>query len=363
MNELLLWLLTLELVSFFGWAVLRRSNAATHEITVRHLLLNMMGTAFLIMGLAIVYACQYNVGPKILPLAAIFIFAGLGIRIGLFPFAMHLPNTVRPTANKAAALLLIPPFIIGLAFLIRLTAILAPDLAGRFWPVPAFIAAISIILSGAAAMVERNLRSLLAYILIGQAGFILIGLAAALSTQAGNGQLSVETPLAAALFYLIKAAPAILGAFGVLVYLGRRHGDINDIEELSGLDRSHPWAARAMALFLLSLSGIPPLAGFWGRAAVLSAAVSACQSTPQTPSWWFAALLIVAVTNAVMTTIVCARLMAVMFFKIPLATPIVWGGRATAAFIFACAILAIALGPVCGPLLEASCGFIINSLY
>ena len=366
-RDVIMFFIALELVSACGWLLLGRDGSCTdramnNKITTRHVLLSLTGSALLIMGLSIIYGSPGivrgmadNVPSDLAQLAGVLVFAGLGIRVGAVPFGLHLPDTARAMTNMGAASLLILPFIAGMIALLRLAAMISPGLGGRFWPVAALLAVVSTGLAGVAALRERNVRRLLAYILVGQGGFMLVGLAAGFSLQtASDGHLSAGHAFGGTLFYLFAITPAIVGAFGVLVYLGRRDGEINDVDELAGLGRSRPWAAAAMALFLLSLSGIPPLAGFWGRVAILLPTLIAVDAMAECASRWFIALAFAAAANAVLTTVVCSRLLAIMCFRMPLATPIVRGSRMTLAAVAGCAVLTILIGAGGGPLLEES---------
>ncbi|MEA1951064.1 MAG: proton-conducting transporter membrane subunit, partial [Planctomycetota bacterium] len=363
----------LELVSGCTWLILYSQRAcladtgvSAAKLATRHVLLSLVGSALLLLGLSIVcgtmgttdletvrYRLDNNqaglVGAwHIMRLAVALIFAGLGIRVGVVPFALHLPHTCRLITNRGAMLLLLLPWFAGTIALIRLLATILPGLAGTCWPLAGLLAVVSMGYAGLAALGEQNIRRLAAYIIIAQSGFMLLGPAAALSQVGVSESVAVE-PLACravdgTLFCLLAMGPSVIGALGVLVYLGREDGQIDVVDELAGLGRTRPWIAAAMALFLLSLAGMPPLAGFWARVAVLLPTVTVALTTNSPERWWFAALAIAAAASMVLTTVACAGLVVVMYFRLPLATPKTRGGRAALVAIVGCVILTILIG-------------------
>ena len=123
------------------------------------------------------------------------------------------------------------------------------------------------IFGNVAALVQQNIKRMLAYSSIAHAGYILVGVAAMLrEPQAGAS---------AALLYLLIYSLATVGAFAVVAHLSRAAGDADSLEAYRGLGRRHPWLAVALTLYLLSLAGIPPLVGFVGKFALFAAAIKA----------------------------------------------------------------------------------------
>ncbi len=366
-TDVVVLFVALELVSGCTWLLVYRqraclsdANGSAAELTTRHVLLSLVGSALLLLGLSIVcgatgttdlqtvHAESNNGQPDLMRLAVALVFAGLGIRVGVVPFGLHLPHTCGLITNRGAMVLLVVPWVAGTIALARLVATILPGLAGTCWPVPGLLAVVSMGYAGFAAAGEQNVRRLAAYIIIAQGGFMLLGLAAGLS-QAATSELAAGGSLACravggVLFCLLAIAPSAIGALGVLVYLRREDGQINFVDELAGLGRSRPWVAAAMALFLLSLAGIPPLAGFWARVAILMPTVMVALTANSPESWWFAALAVAAGLSTILTTVVCARVVMMMYFRLPLATPKPRGGLAAAAAIVGCAVLTIIIG-------------------
>jgi NADH-quinone oxidoreductase subunit N len=124
------------------------------------------------------------------------------------------------------------------------------------------------------AIAQSNLKRMLAYSTIAHMGFMLLGL---LSGVVEGNRLNAPGAYSSALFYMIVYVLMSLGAFGVLLYFSRAGFECENLEDLKGLNRTHPWYAFVMLLFMFSLAGIPPTAGFYAKLAVLSAAVDAGQ--------------------------------------------------------------------------------------
>ena len=124
------------------------------------------------------------------------------------------------------------------------------------------LAVLTMTVGNALALWQDNLRRLLAYSAIANAGYLLIGLAAGLATTPAAGRWD---GIAAMLFYLVVYAAATLGIFAALIYLGRDGKQVESIDELAGLGQTRPAVAATVAVLLFSLAGLPPLAGLWGK--------------------------------------------------------------------------------------------------
>ena len=175
------------------------------------------------------------------------------------------------------------------------------------------------------ALWQDDLRRLLAYSSIAHAGYMLIGLAVGLATGNAPGPWNGVAALG---FYLVAYAAATIGAFAVLEHLGRPDRRLDGVEELAGLGRTRPLAAALLAVFMFSLAGVPPLAGFWGKLLVFGSAlnVGGAAGAEGSLQWWFTGLAIVGVINAAVAAAYYLRVVAVMYFRTPLATPRAQGG-------------------------------------
>jgi NADH-quinone oxidoreductase subunit N len=161
--------------------------------------------------------------------------------------------------------------------------------------------------------------------------------------------------VAGLLFYLVVYAIATLGTFAALAYLGRSDEQINDVDELAGLAKAYPVTAAAMAVCLLSLTGVPPLAGFWGKLAVFAGVLEVDPAAGASISrTWFIVLAVVGVVNAAVAAAYYLRIVSVVYFRLPRAVLRAQGGSAARAVAFACALLTIGVGLSSGPLWRAA---------
>jgi len=205
------------------------------------------------------------------------------------------------------------------------------------------------------ALWQDDLRRLLAYSSIAQAGYMLLSLAVGM---ASCGAPHSWDGIAALWFYLATYAVATIGAFAVWEHLGRASRSLDAVDELAGLGRTRPMAAAVLAVCLFSLAGIPPLAGFWGKLFVFGSALNVGETMPPNVAEhlrpWFIGAAIVGVLNAVVAAAYYLRVVAVMYFRTPLATPRARGGTGAWCTAVACALLVIGLGVYPGPLVRES---------
>jgi NADH-quinone oxidoreductase subunit N len=145
-----------------------------------------------------------------------------------------------------------------------------------------------------------------------------------------------------------------LGTFAALVYLGGDARPVESVEELAGLGRTRPAVAATVALFMFSLAGLPPLAGLWGKLLIFASALSVPPSAGGSVRPWFVAVAVIAVLNAVVAAVYYLRIVAVMYFRAPLATPKARGGLGPWLATVACAAIVLALGVFPAPLMRAS---------
>ena len=155
--------------------------------------------------------------------------------------------------------------------MVRLLVTVFPHDSPLVWQLLILLSVITMTLGNVAALWQRNVRRLLAYSSIAHAGYLLLGLAAAMGGSMGSG-LSSDAA-AAVVFYVLVYSAASLGAFASLGYLSNDDRSYSMVEELSGIGRSYPVIGGCLAVCMFSLSGIPPLAGFWGKFALFKSAL------------------------------------------------------------------------------------------
>jgi NADH-quinone oxidoreductase subunit N len=376
-KDLVLVFVGLELVSIPTYVILYlgRGGASAQEATTKYFFLSILSSALLLYGFSFLYGVAGSTeltaaahallapaadAPRMVifaKIAMVLVFAGLGFRITIVPFHFYAPDVYQGTSHLNAGLLAVVPKIAGLTALVRIVVagLAGPEqslheLAGFGWEVALTLSLMTMTLGNLVALWQQNIRRLLAYSSIAHAGYMLIGVAVGLAVAGGAGGATTVDGVGAMMFYVLVYAVATLGAFALLAWLGDGERQINNVDDLAGLWRYHPWAAAAMAIFMFSLTGLPPLAGFWGKLSLFLGAlgVDAGGAEPSVGlRGWFLALAVVGVINAAISAGYYLRVVSVMFFRPALAVPGAQGGIGAAATAIVCAGLVIALG--CNP--------------
>ncbi len=389
--DLVLLFLALELISVPTYVLLYlgRNDYATQEAATKYFLLSVLSAAVLLYGFAFLYgvtgttrlagihevllqsyqspqAETPNFGGSVLGIIAlVLISAGLGFKMAAVPFHFYAPDVYEGTSAFNAGLLAVIPKAAGLFALIRVVsqAMVGFETTGQ--QLMLILAAISMTGGNCLALLQTNVRRMLAYSSIAHAGYMLIGIAVGFWEDwnpdlalAGVGKLAgtgLPGGVNAAILYLLAYSLTTVGLFAVLVYLGRPGKQIEHIDDLTGLVKTHPFVAVAAAVFLFSMAGIPPLPGFWGKLAIFSTALSVRQPTANSlfavhPA--FAVLAVVGVINAAIGAVYYLRLISVMFLNDPLGTPRPSGGRPVLAAIVCSMILIAGFGVLPRPVFD-----------
>jgi NADH-quinone oxidoreductase subunit N len=211
----------------------------------------------------------------------LLILAGLGFKIAAVPFQIWVPDVYQGAPTPVTAFLAAGSKAAGFALLLRLFVQVTPVSALHWEKLFMVLAGLSILYGNLGAIPQRNLKRLLGYSGIAQAGYMLLGLAA--MTMAGA---------AALLYYLSGYLFTVLAAFAVVGIVFREAG-AEDIGSLAGLHRRSPFLAAALTLAMVSLAGVPPLAGFFGKFLLLKAIIQ--QGAISTAYYWLAGVAIVGV--------------------------------------------------------------------
>jgi NADH-quinone oxidoreductase subunit N len=365
-RELILMFVGLELVSIPTYILLYlgRRDSASQEATVKYFFLSVLASAIFLYGLSFLYGATGStdlrtiherlsvVGAEpgglraLVKVALVMIFAGLGFRIAAVPFHFYAPDVYQGTTHENAGLLSVVPKIAGMMALVRIVALGLAPVESYPWRIALILAVLTMTLGNVMALAQSNLRRLLAYSSIAHAGYMLIGLAAFIATKPGAA--GSWDGLGALLLYLLVYALATIGAFAALACLGRGEKPIEAVEELAGLGWTGGWGrpllAGLLAVFMFSLTGIPPLAGFWGKLGVFASALSVGGSDAHLRSW-FIGLAVIGVLNAAISAGYYLRIVGVMFFRLPLATPRIQSS-ATGPFVttLLCGLLVLVIG-------------------
>jgi NADH-quinone oxidoreductase subunit N len=283
--------LGLELMSLCLYALvaLNRDSALSTEAAMKYFVLGALSSGLLLYGMSMIYGATgtlniYEVAEHVgrtvksdhnfLVFGLVFVVAGLAFKVGVVPFHMWIPDVYQGAPTAVTLIVGTAPKLAAFAMALRLLVNGLADLAHDWQQMLALLALASMALGNIAAIAQSNLKRMLAYSTIAHMGFMLLGL---LSGVVEGNRLNAPEAYSSALFYAIVYMLMSLGAFGMLLYLSRAGFECENLEDVKGLNRTHPWPAFIMLILMFSLAGIPPTAGFYAKLAVLSAAVNAGQ--------------------------------------------------------------------------------------
>ena len=224
----------------------------------------------------------------------------------------------------------------------------AAEMGPFAWKIFLVLSILTMTLGNVLALWQENVRRLFAYSSIANAGYMLIGLAVGWRRAPISG---LWDGIGAMFFYLCVYVAATLGTFAVLAYLGRQRQQIETVEELAGLGRTQPVMAAALAVCMFSLAGLPPAAGLWGKLMLFGSALNV-QEASGVLRPWFIALAIIGVLNAAVAAYYYLRIVSLMYFREPLATPRAEGGPGPYVAALLCSLAVLVLGFYPGPLLK-----------
>lgn len=278
-NDLLTLYVGLELNSLASYvlASFMRRDVRSAEAGLKYFILGSLASGILLYGISLVYgfsgttvfgdiAAAYAAGSNTgLLFGLVFVFAGLAFKMSAVPFHMWTPDVYEGAPTPVTTFFASAPKVAAMALAVRVAIEAMGPVTSDWRQIVIFAALASIVLGAVAAIGQQNIKRLLAYSSINNVGFALIGLAA--GTAEG---------VAGVLTYLTIYVVMTLGSFLVVLQMRDADGQpVETIASLSGLSRTRPALAAALAIFMFSLAGIPPLFGFWAKFAVFEAAVKA----------------------------------------------------------------------------------------
>ena len=274
--ELVLIFIALEIssISSYVLAGFRRREASSAESSLKYFLLGSFATAFFLYGVALMFgatgstnidqigqALRSGTIPLLAFVAVAFMFVGLGFKGAAAPFHVWTPDVYEGAPAPIVGFMSTAPKAAAFAVLLRIVFVI--NVPGRFWLIW-LSAALSMTLGNVGALVQNNVKRLLAYSSIAHAGYLLVAFAAA-----------PDLGISAAMFYTAAYAAMNLGAFAVVSHFANAGERYVTLEDYKGLGRSSPLLAATLTIFLLSLIGIPMTGGFFAKFYVFSAAVKA----------------------------------------------------------------------------------------
>lgn len=269
--------LELQSLSLYVLAAFNRHRTRSTEAGLKYFVLGAVSSGMLLYGISLVYGFTGTINFDALAsvlageggnigvvIGMVFVLAGLAFKVSAVPFHMWTPDVYEGSPTPVTAFFAAAPKIAAMALLVRVTITTFPALTGDWQIILTFLAIASMVLGAFAALVQTNIKRLMAYSSIGHIGFALVGLAA--GTQQG-----VESVLV----YMAIYATMTVGTFACILSMKKEGSYTEEIEDLAGLSKTHPKLALALATFMFSLAGIPLLAGFFGKWYVFMAAIDA----------------------------------------------------------------------------------------
>ncbi|HXV27591.1 MAG TPA: NADH-quinone oxidoreductase subunit N [bacterium] len=275
-TNLLMILISIEFVSILSYLLVGflKKDSRSKEASIKYLLFGSVASGVMLYGMSLVFGATGSLDlgviqsqisdPQFYSLAVIatlLILVGLGFKISMAPFHLWAPDVYEGAPTSVTAFLTVGPKALGFAVLIRVLYTAFPVFINQWSPMIALLSVLTMTIGNISAIAQNNIKRLLAYSSIAQAGYILMGIAT-----------STEIGVSAVLIYLWAYAFTNLGAFTVVMILSNQL-ETDDLSSYAGLSRRSPFLAASLTVFLLSLAGIPPLAGFIGKFYVFSSAI------------------------------------------------------------------------------------------
>jgi NADH-quinone oxidoreductase subunit N len=277
-NDFSLLFVSVELitVTFYVLTSFQRGRQLSLEAGVKYLILGALSSAFLVYGIALIFGttgklnfgeiaavAESFAGNKFFLLGILLVLVGLGFKIAVFPVQMWAPDVYQGSPTPATAFLAIGSKAAGFVLLLRVLFGAVPAITAHWMNLWIGIAMVTILYGNFCAIPQRNLKRILGYSSIANAGYLLLGVAASSAALTTAGQ-------SAMLYYLAGYLFAVLGALMVICLVARQL-ETEDVTSLAGLNQRSPLLAATMTLAMVSLAGIPPLAGFFGKFLLIKA--------------------------------------------------------------------------------------------
>lgn len=300
--------LELQSLSLYILAAFKRDSVRSSEAGLKYFMLGALASCMLLYGASLIYgyagttnfetlATRLSVDQPIgVLIGLVFVAAGLAFKVSAVPFHMWTPDVYEGAPTPVTAFFAIAPKVAAVVLIARVFAGPFAPMVEQWQQIIVVMAVGSMLLGAFAALVQTNIKRLMAYSSIGHMGYALVGLAAA--NQEGLRGLLVYMAI-----YLAMSA----GTFACILAMKREEAMVERVEDLAGLSRTHPGMAFALAAFMFSLAGIPPLAGFFGKFYVFMAAVNA----------GLYALAVIGVLASVVSAFYYLRIVKVMYFDEP----------------------------------------------
>ena len=310
-GDLIVLYLGLELMSLalYVVAATNRDNAKSTEAGLKYFVLGALSSGMLLYGASLIYgftgtvsfagiAAAAKTGSIGLVFGLVFLLAGLCFKVSAVPFHMWTPDVYEGAPTPVTAFFASAPKVAAMAVFVRVTMTAFPGIATEWQQIVVFVSIASMVLGAFAAIGQKNIKRLMAYSSIGHMGYALVGLAAG-TAEGAQGVL----------VYIAIYVAMTLGSFAIILAMKRNGQAVEQISDFAGLSRTNPLLAFFFAMFLFSLAGVPPLAGFFAKFYVFVAAIKAGLFT----------LAVIGVLTSVVGAFYYLTIVKVMYFDEPLA--------------------------------------------
>jgi NADH-quinone oxidoreductase subunit N len=313
-HSLLTVYMGVELLSFplYVLVAMKKSSHKASEAAMKYFVTGALASGFLLYGLSLVYGVAHTLAIEdivkvlahtpfahhsLIGVGLVFIVAGLLFKLGAVPFHMWLPDVYQGAPTIVTLFVASAPKLAAFALLVRVLVQALPAYAIEWQTILIVLALLSMTVGNLLAIVQKSIKRMFAYSSIAHVGYLLLGLIA------GSAQ-----GYAAALFYTIVYVMMVMGGFAILALMSYDGADVDNLNDLKGLNTVHPWFAFLMLLLVFSMAGIPPTIGFFAKLSVLYSLIIAKNLV------WLAA---VAILLSVLGAYYYLRVVRLMYFEIP----------------------------------------------
>ena len=307
-NDLIGFYMSLELQSLplYVIAAINRDNIKSSEAGLKYFILGALSSGLLLYGMSLVYGAVGDTSfssismvssdgmSNLMLIGLVFMLSGLAFKISLVPFHMWTPDVYEGAPTPVTAFFAIVPKLAAITILLRFTFTAFDNSIASWQQVIIILSLLSMILGSFAAIMQFNIKRLMAYSSIAHMGYALVGLS--------SGMLE---GISSVLIYMVVYMVMNLGAFIIILSMRRDNQSVEEISDLKGISQTHPFIAFSFVILMFSMAGIPPLAGFFGKWLVFASAVNA----------GLIPLAIIGVLTSVVGAFYYLRIIRIMYFE------------------------------------------------
>ena len=298
-------------ISLYILAGVRRKDIKSNEAALKYFLLGAFATGFLLYGMALIYGSTGStklaiiskvisggqiISEPLMIMGVVLLIIGFSFKVAAVPFHMWAPDVYQGAPTPVTAFMAVGPKAASLAAFYRVMTEAMPQLSYSWEILLCIVSVLSMFIGNLGAIMQTNIKRLIAFSSVSHVGYLLIAIIAKNSLSSSS-----------LMFYMLTYTFMIFGVFGIVVLLGRKGDENLEIENYSGLAYKHPIIALTMTIFLLSLGGLPPLAGFVAKFYIFSAALNE----------GYLILVIIAVLNSAISFYYYLKVIVFMYMKEP----------------------------------------------